>query len=73
MRPSSTPSSNGWDGGPDVDKVLSARVGKPDSRSIDTYLADGGYASVKKVLSGAMTPEQVLEEVKKANASQASD
>jgi NADH-quinone oxidoreductase subunit F len=50
-----------------VDKVLSARVGKPDSRSIDAYIADGGYASVRKVLGGSMTPEQVLEEVKKAN------
>jgi NADH-quinone oxidoreductase subunit F len=50
-----------------VDKVLSARVGRKDSRSIETYLADGGYASVRKVLGGAMTPEQVLEEVKKAN------
>jgi NADH-quinone oxidoreductase subunit F len=50
-----------------VDRVLSARVGKKDSRSIETYLADGGYASVRKVLGGSMTPEQVLEEVKKAN------
>ena len=50
-----------------MDKVLSARVGRKDSRSIETYLADGGYASVRKVLGGAMTPEQVLEEVKKAN------
>src|SRR5215472_12828592 len=64
---SSTRSSRGSDGGPDVDKVLSVRIGKPDSRSIDTYLADGGYASVRKVLAGSMTPEQVLEEVKKAN------
>ncbi|HEX4441553.1 MAG TPA: NADH-quinone oxidoreductase subunit NuoF [Thermoanaerobaculia bacterium] len=50
-----------------MDKVLSARVGKKDSQSIETYVADGGYASVRKVLGGAMTPEQVLEEVKKAN------
>jgi NADH-quinone oxidoreductase subunit F len=50
-----------------MEKILSARVGKPDSRSIDTYVADGGYASVRKVLAGSMTPEQVLEEVKKAN------
>ncbi len=49
------------------EKVLSRRVGRPNSRSIDTYVADGGYASVKRVLGGAMTPEQVLEEVKKAN------
>ena len=50
-----------------MEKYLSRRVGKIDSQSIETYLADGGYASVKKVLAGAMTPEQVLEEVKKAN------
>jgi len=50
-----------------VEKILSRRVGTPDSQSIDTYLADGGYAGLRKVLAGAMTPEQVLEEVKKAN------
>ncbi len=50
-----------------MEKILSRRVGTPDSQSIDTYLADGGYAGLRKVLAGAMTPEQVLEEVKKAN------
>ena len=50
-----------------MEKVLTARVGRRDSRSIETYLADGGYASAKRVLTGGMTPEQVLEEVKKAN------
>jgi NADH-quinone oxidoreductase subunit F len=63
-------SSTGSRGRPDLapyEKVLSRRVGTPDSRSIDTYVADGGYASVQRVLGGAMTPEQVLEEVKKAN------
>ncbi|HTR03228.1 MAG TPA: NADH-quinone oxidoreductase subunit NuoF, partial [Thermoanaerobaculia bacterium] len=49
------------------EKILSVRVGKPNSRSIETYVADGGYASVRRVLTGGMTPEQVLEEVKKAN------
>ncbi|HTY40796.1 MAG TPA: NADH-quinone oxidoreductase subunit NuoF [Thermoanaerobaculia bacterium] len=49
------------------EKVLSARVGRKDSRSIETYVADGGYASVRRVVTGGMTPEQVLEEVKKAN------
>jgi NADH-quinone oxidoreductase subunit F len=49
-----------------VERVLLARVGKPSSRSIQTYLADGGYAAVKKVLAGGWTPEQVTEEVKKA-------
>ena len=50
-----------------MEKYLSRRVGQTDSQSIETYLADGGYASVRRVLGGAMTPEQVLEEVKKAN------
>ena len=53
-------------GGLTWSKVLSARIGKPDSRSIDTYLADGGYASVAEGPPGGMTPEQVAEEVKKA-------
>ncbi len=50
-----------------MEKVLTARVGRPDSRSIETYLADGGYAGARRVLTGGMTPEQVIEEVKKAN------
>jgi NADH-quinone oxidoreductase subunit F len=49
-----------------VESVLTARVGKPDSRSIETYLGDGGYAAVKKVLTGGWTPEQTTEEVKKS-------
>jgi NADH-quinone oxidoreductase subunit F len=49
-----------------MEPVLLARVGKPNSRSIETYLADGGYAAVRKVLSGSWTPEQVTEEVKKS-------
>ncbi|HJX12936.1 MAG TPA: NADH-ubiquinone oxidoreductase-F iron-sulfur binding region domain-containing protein [Dehalococcoidales bacterium] len=39
---------------------------KIDPRSIDDYLAVGGYRALAKVLF-KMTPEQVLEEVKKAN------
>ena len=37
-----------------------------DPRSIDDYIALGGYGALAKALSG-MTPEQVLDEVKKAN------
>ena len=37
-----------------------------DPKSIDDYLATGGYSALTKALS-AMTSEQVLEEVKKAN------
>ncbi len=47
-------------------RVLLARVGRPDSRSIRTYLADGGYETLRKVLTGGWTPEQVTEEVKKS-------
>ena len=39
---------------------------KIDPRSIDDYLAIGGYSSLAKALL-QMSPEQVLEEVKKAN------
>jgi NADH:ubiquinone oxidoreductase subunit F (NADH-binding)/(2Fe-2S) ferredoxin/ferredoxin len=39
---------------------------KLDPKSIDDYLALGGYSALAKVLS-QMTPEQVLEEVKKSN------
>jgi len=37
-----------------------------DPKSIDDYIARGGYSALAKVLS-EMTPEQVLEEIKKAN------
>ncbi|MCP4537665.1 MAG: NADH-quinone oxidoreductase subunit F [Chloroflexi bacterium] len=45
--------------------VLGANV-SIDPKSIDDYLAIGGYSALAKALSG-MTAEQVLEEVKKAN------
>ena len=50
-----------------MDKVLSRRVGVPNSQSIDTYVADGGYAGLRRVLTEAWPPEKVTEEVKKAN------
>jgi len=46
--------------------VLLARVGRERSQAIDTYLADGGYGALKKVLAGGWTPEAVTEEVKKS-------
>jgi NADH-quinone oxidoreductase subunit F len=49
-----------------VEPVLTARIGKKDSHSIESYLADGGYAAWKKVLSGGFTPQQLTEEVKKS-------
>lgn len=39
--------------------------GKVDPDSIDDYMAHGGYEAIKKILNG-MTPEQVIDEVKKA-------
>ncbi|MCL0069171.1 4Fe-4S binding protein [Dehalococcoidia bacterium] len=39
---------------------------KIDSKSIDDYLAIDGYSALAKALTG-MTPEDVLEEVKKSN------
>jgi len=39
---------------------------KIDPKSIDDYLAIGGYSALPKVLSG-MTPEEVVAEVKKSN------
>jgi len=39
---------------------------KIDPKRIEDYLAIGGYAALSKVLSG-MTPEKVVEEVKKSN------
>ena len=49
-----------------MEPVLLARVGKADSRSLDGYAADGGYAAWKKVLTDGWTPERVTEEVKKS-------
>ncbi len=48
------------------EKVLLARVGRRDSRSIATYLEDGGYAALRTVLTGGWTPEKLTDEVKKS-------
>ena len=45
--------------------VLSKRFNTPDSHLLSTYEADGGYQAARKALD--MTPEEVVEEVKKAN------
>jgi len=42
-------------------KILTANWGKPDSASIDTYLASGGYKGAEKALN--MPPEKVAQEV----------
>ncbi len=45
------------------ERFLTARVGKKDSHKIDTYIADGGYETAKRVLT-TMKPEEVVEQVK---------
>jgi NADH-quinone oxidoreductase subunit F len=42
---------------------LMGRVDKPNSHKIDTYMADGGYETTKKVLT-EMQPAQVIDQVK---------
>jgi NADH-quinone oxidoreductase subunit F len=46
--------------------LISKRWGTKDSRKIDTYLRDGGYQALEKALK-QMTPEAVIDEVKKSN------
>jgi len=49
-----------------AEKVLLARVGRKDSRSIETYLEDGGYKALRTVLTSGWTPEKLTDEVKKS-------
>ena len=46
-------------------KVLTRRFGLPNSASIDTYLATGGYQAFRKALG--MKPEEIIDEVKTSN------
>ncbi len=48
------------------EKVLTQQFGLKNLYQIDVYLEEGGYAAVKKSLT-RMKPEEILEEVKKAN------
>jgi NADH:ubiquinone oxidoreductase subunit F (NADH-binding)/(2Fe-2S) ferredoxin/ferredoxin len=48
------------------ERLVFGSNGEIDPTSIDDYLALGGYSALAKALS-QMTPEQVLEEVKKSN------
>jgi NADH-quinone oxidoreductase subunit F len=45
---------------------LLARVDKPDSHKLETYVADGGYEAARAILTGGKTPAEVIEEVKAA-------
>jgi len=47
------------------ERIVLQDCGKIDPLRIEDYLARGGYSALKKVLS-EMTPEQVIEEVKKS-------
>ena len=66
--PEGDPNGEGKSAGPyrtgGMEKLfLLARIGKPNSISIETFEADGGYAAAKRVLT-EMKPEEVLEQVK---------
>ena len=47
----------------EFEPVLMRRVGKPNSTSLETYRADGGYRALTKALN-EMTPAQVVDAVK---------
>ena len=51
---------------PDETPLISRRWGMKDSHKIDVYLTQGGYQALEKALK-EMTPEGVIEEVKKSN------
>ena len=46
-------------------RVLTRRFGLPDSASLKTYLATGGYEALHKALG--MTPDGIIAEVKASN------
>lgn len=46
--------------------VLSTRFKDPEGTWFEAYVADGGYRAARKALA-SMTPEQVIDEVSKAN------
>src|SRR5437868_4348860 len=47
----------------DFEPVLLRRVGKPDSQTLATYRADGGYRALTKAVN-ELTPAQVVDAVK---------
>ncbi len=49
----------------DAPRIISARLGKPRSWTLETYLADGGYRGLRAAL--AMTPQQIHDHVNVAN------
>jgi NADH-quinone oxidoreductase subunit F len=49
----------------DAPRIVTSRLGKPRSWTLESYLADGGYRGLRAAL--AMTPEEVHEQVNTAN------
>src|SRR5437588_12248149 len=50
----------------EFEPVLLRRVGKPNSTSLESYRADGGYRAFAKALN-EMSPAQVVDAVKASN------
>jgi NADH-quinone oxidoreductase subunit F len=67
-RPAPVPVTSGalHERDPQETVLISARWGIPDSRKMDVYLQHGGYQALDKALHH-MTPETIIEEVKKSN------
>ena len=66
--PAGDPQSDGtasgpWRHGGMEQPFLTARVDKKDSHKIDTYIADGGYETARKVVS-EMQPTQIVDAIK---------
>jgi NADH-quinone oxidoreductase subunit F len=51
---------------PEFEPILLRRWGKPNSQSLESYRADGGYRALTKALN-EMTPAQVVDMVKASN------
>ncbi len=49
----------------DAPRIVTARLGRPRSWTLESYLDDGGYQGLRAAL--AMTPEQIHEQVNTAN------
>jgi NADH-quinone oxidoreductase subunit F len=50
---------------PDSPRIVSARLGQPQSWTLQSYLADGGYEALRTALT--MAPEQIHDSVNVAN------
>ena len=49
-----------------MEKILLKNIEKPDSHTIESYQASGGYESIKKTLA-EYSPEQIIDMVKRSN------